>query len=385
VVATDQLLNSAWANQPAWGIVPFEQLEPRWKVLSVDNMSPIHIDFNPADYPLIVPYLLDPAAVTLPATNRDLSKMTTLVMTGTTALVRATASRMENKGIIYPAQDIADWLRSADITHISNEISFYDNCPTPDPYQATLTFCSNPRYIELLDYIGADVIELTGNHLNDYGTQALLNTLNIYDQHNMKYFGGGVDLTAALKPLTIEHNGNKLAFIGCNPVGPEGDWATNTTPGAAPCGNYEWMIMDVARLRSEGYLPIVTFQYYEYYTLVAPENQVRDFGKLADAGAAIISGSQSHFPMNFEFKGNTFIHYGPGNLFFDQMNYVRPDGSTTDGTRREFIDRYVIYDNKVISVELLTAMLEDYARPRPMTEAERNQFLEDIFAASGWR
>jgi poly-gamma-glutamate capsule biosynthesis protein CapA/YwtB (metallophosphatase superfamily) len=112
---------------------------------------------------------------------------------------------------------------------------------------------------------------------------------------------------------------------------------------------------------------------------------VRDFGKLADAGAAIISGSQSHFPMNFEFKGNTFIHYGPGNLFFDQMNYIRSDGSTTEGTRREFIDRYVIYDNKVISVELLTAMLEDYARPRPMTEAERNQFLEDIFAASGWR
>jgi hypothetical protein len=385
VVETDQLLNSAWANQPAWGIVPFEQLEPRWKVLSIDGMSPIHADFNPANYPLIVPFLVQPAAIVLPATNRDPSKMTTLVMTGVTALVRATASRMEKKGITYPAQDIRDWLTSADITHISNEIPFYDNCPTPDPYQATLIFCSDPSYIELLDYIGADVIELTGNHMNDYGNQAFLNTLATYDQHNMKYFGGGTDLTAALKPLTIEHNGNKLAFIGCNPVGPEGDWAADTTPGSTPCGNYEWMIMDVARLRAEGYLPIVTFQYYEYYTLVAPQNQVRDFGKLADAGAAIISGSQSHFPMNFEFKGDTFIHYGLGNLFFDQMLYYRNDGTTTDGTRREFIDRYVIYNNKVISVELLTAMLEDYSRPRPMTEPERNQFLEDIFAASGWR
>ncbi len=385
VAPTDELVASAWANQPAWGIVPFEQLEPRWKVLSVDGMSPIHIDFNPADYPLIVPYLLEPAAVTLPATNRDLSKMTTLVMTGVTAMVRATASRMENKGITYPGEEIHDWMVSADITHISNEVSFYDNCPTPDPYQRDLLFCSNPRYIELLDYLGADVIELTGNHMNDYGTPAFLSTLDIYNQHNMQYYGGSVDLISALKPLTFEHNGNKLAFIGCNPVGPEGDWATSTTPGSAPCGNYEWMIMDVARLRSEGYLPIVTFQYYEYYTLIAPENQVRDFGKLADAGAAIISGSQSHFPMNFEFKGDTFIHYGLGNLFFDQMNYLRPDGSTTTGVRRNFIDRYIVYNNKVISVELLTTMLEDYSRPRPMTEAERNQLLEDIFAASGWR
>jgi hypothetical protein len=32
-------------------------------------------------------------------------------------------------------------------------------------------------------------------------------------------------------------------------------------------------------------------------------------------------------------------------------------------------------------VELLTAELEDYARPRPMTEAERAAFLSRIFNA----
>ena len=384
-VPTDELVESAWANQPSWGIVPFEQLEPRWKVLSLDGMSPIHTDFNPADYPLIVPYLLEPAVVTLPSTNRDPSRMTTLIMTGVTAMVRATASRMENKGITYPGEAIHDWLVSADITHISNEVSFYDNCPKPNPYQEDLLFCSDPRYIELLDYLGADVIELTGNHMNDYGTSAFQGTLDIYNQHNMQYYGGGVDLVSAIKPLTIEHNGNKLAFIGCNPVGPSGDWATNTTPGSTPCGNYDWMVMDVARLRSEGYLPIVTFQYYEYYLLKAPENQVRDFEKLADAGAAIISGSQSHFPMNYEFKNDTIIHYGLGNLFFDQMNYTLPDGSITTGVRRNIIGRYILYENKVIGAEVLTTMLEDYSRPRPMTDTERNQLLEDIFAASGWR
>ena len=76
---------------------------------------------------------------------------------------------MNVKGIMYPGRDIHDWLVQADITHVSNEVPFFDQCPTPDPTQTKLVFCSDPRYIELLQYIGADVVELTGNHYADYG------------------------------------------------------------------------------------------------------------------------------------------------------------------------------------------------------------------------
>ncbi|HRQ33636.1 MAG TPA: hypothetical protein PLM89_11100, partial [Anaerolineales bacterium] len=54
------------------------------------------------------------------------------------------------------------------------------------------------------------------------------------------------------------------------------------------------------------------------------------------------------------------------------------------GIRREFIDRYAIYNGRLIGVELLTAMLEDYSRPRWMNEAERAEFLNDYFYYSGW-
>jgi hypothetical protein len=54
------------------------------------------------------------------------------------------------------------------------------------------------------------------------------------------------------------------------------------------------------------------------------------------------------------------------------------------GIRREFLDRYVIYDGRLISIELLTAMLEDYSRPRLMTETERTGFLQEYFIKSGW-
>jgi poly-gamma-glutamate synthesis protein (capsule biosynthesis protein) len=98
----------------------------------------------------------------------------------------------------------------------------------------------------------------------------------------------------------------------------------------------------------------------------------------------VVSGSQAHFPHLMEFRGVSFIHFGLGNLFFDQMTYELPDGNVIDGTRREFIDRHVFYDGKYLGMELLTAMLEDFSRPRPMNERERTQFLSEYFAYSGW-
>jgi poly-gamma-glutamate synthesis protein (capsule biosynthesis protein) len=77
-----------------------------------------------------------------------------------------------------------------------------------------------------------------------------------------------------------------------------------------------------------------------------------------------------------EFYNGAFVHYGLGNLFFDQMFSLE--------TRQEFVDRHVFYDGKYISTELLTYLSEDYARPRPMTEQERADFLQSIFSVAGW-
>ncbi|MGA7194680.1 MAG: hypothetical protein WBW94_13715, partial [Anaerolineales bacterium] len=105
----DQLVDDMWKNLPAWGIVPFESLDPKWKVLTVDGQSPIHKDFDATKYPLQITFALQDnqqSALSLPTSNYDASKLTTIIMTGTTSLVNAIAYQMEVKGIDYPAQDI---------------------------------------------------------------------------------------------------------------------------------------------------------------------------------------------------------------------------------------------------------------------------------------
>ena len=383
VAAADQLVDSAWAERPAWGIVPFEKLEPRWKVLSVDGQSPVHNDFNAASYPLKINFSLQPAAFPLLPTNRDPDKLTVVAMTGVTALVRATADRMESHGVLYPGEEIRTVLRAADITHISNEVSFMAGCPTPDPFTDSLQFCSDPRYIALLEDVGTDVVELTGNHLLDYGPEAALTTLDMYDQRGWLHFGGGRNLQDSLQPALVVNHGNKLAFVGCNYAGPPSDWATDALPGSAPC-DFDQLSAEIGSLRSAGYLPIMTFQYEEYYQPEPTDYEQRDFRRMADAGAVVVSGSQAHVPAAMEFDGISFIHYGLGNLFFDQMSHLMPDGSVIYDTRNVFVDRHVFYDGRYISTELLTYIIEDYARPRPMTGLERLEFLQKIFSAGGW-
>jgi Bacterial capsule synthesis protein PGA_cap len=392
VVSSGELLGYAWDHRPSRAIVPFEALGPRWKVLEVEGISPLRKGFDPATYTLTVPVSLagdaaqadallsqhGPAseAPLAPASNRDPNKLTVLVMTGVTALVRATAYTMEQRGVNYPAKDIGDWLRDADLTHISNEVPFARDCPYPNPVQEGMRFCSDPRYIGLLEDVGTDIVELTGDHFADWGPQAMNYTLELYRERGWLYYGGGENLKDGRKPVTVEHNGNRLVFIGCNGKGGSFAQAGKDNPGAVPC-DFDYMEAEIARLRSEGYLVIATFQHFEYYTYRAQPDQERDFRRLAQAGAVIVSGSQAHQPQAFEFDEGALIHYGLGNLFFDQYD-VSP------ATRQAFIDRHVFYDGRYIGTELLTIMFVDYARPRPMTADERQELLKAAFNASGW-
>lgn len=392
IVEQNQLQESAWQQQDVVAIVPFEELEPRWKVIALNEQSPISNHFDKEVYPLILRYhwegddavlqkMLDEGKIPAFITNRDENRLTVLVMTGVTALVRATAVRMEQKGMTYPGEDIGNWLREADLTHISNEVSFSPQCPDPKMDPFPLVFCSKPQYIELLDSVGTDIVDLTGNHGVDWGRDALTYSLDLYRSRGWVYYAAGENLNEARDAAFIEHNGNQFAFLGCNPAGPAYIWAGEDFGGVAPC-DYDWIQSRIQQLKAEGYIVIFTFQYFETYRHWVMDFEREDFHKPADAGAVIVSGSQAHHPMAMEFYGDTFIHYGLGNLFFDQM-WV-DTVTIPEGTRKEFIDRHVFYNGKHISTELLTAYLEDYARPRPMNASERYDFLREIFTAAGW-
>ena len=347
----------------AWAVVPADELVPQWKVIAVDHEHPLA---SGRDGPLTVPLCAEGADVSV--RNIDPAKITTLAMTGVTAMARFTARLMDRKGTTYPARDVAPWFDDADFVHVSNEVSFVPTCvPKGD---RTEPFCSRESYIELLEAVHANIVELDGSHLADYGRGTFVHTLDMYDARGWGHFGGGRDQLDATKPLLIEHHGNKLAFVGCNMPHSTSHTIRNG-PDVAYCDmqRLDWQIRD---LKKRGYAPIVSIQHEEVYKHDPPVDLVNDFRRLASSGAAIVFGSQAHWAHPFEVHDGAFVHYGAGNFFFDQSWKEARDAAA---------DRFYFYDQRLLTVGHLFTRLEELGRPRPMTDTERAGFLGTLQVA----
>ena len=372
------------------GVLPFDQLVPAVKALSIGGLDPTDNQFDASDYPLALRLYVDSTpeaaqhAASLQrfvaqeglATNRDPNKLTVLMMTGVTAMARMTALRMEQHGYDYPAAEIGPILAGADITDISNEIPFTPDCQV-NASEDNLTLCSSPDYLQALRDVGVDIVGLTGNHLNDFGKDDSLWSIQFYKDENLATYGGGANLEESLKPLVVQHNGNRLAFLGANSFGPQIAWAETDWPGSAPYDEAQ-MSQAIADAHSKLGADVVLaeMQWEESYDTLPIQTQVAGFRALSAAGADIVTGVQSHVPQAVEFTDTGTILYGLGNFFFDQM--------WSDATRQGLIPRHTIYDGRHISTKLQTTVLEDFAQPRWASEGERQQILSRVFTASGW-
>jgi poly-gamma-glutamate synthesis protein (capsule biosynthesis protein) len=306
------------------------------------------------------------------------SHLTRLLLSGVTALTRNTTTALDEHGVEWAGEAIAPYVTRADFFHTSNEVSMYPTCPDSDqPLLGDIwSFCSKPEHFELLTNLGVDIVELSGNHNNDYGFDAYLQTLDFYHNNDIQTVGGGATLEEARQPLILNHNGNTIAMLACNWIGPAYALANTekSQPGAALCDR-TWLAATLPELAQAYDLVVVTVQYQEFEQYTPTDQQRFDFRALADLGADVVIGTQAHKPQTFEFYttksgSEAFIHYGLGNLFFDQDFW---------GNKRFFMDELYIYEGRLLTVDLFMGIIDDLARPRPMTPDERLNFLQFMF------
>jgi hypothetical protein len=404
---TERVADALWQDPHGLGILPFDALTPRVRALHLDALSATDNRLAARQWPLATRAWLSAAtprgaavldkltgAAAAPGapllTNRDPARLTVLVMTGVTALTRGTAEAIERAhDDAFPARLVGPELAAADLTTTSNEVSFVDNCPV-DNRAGVMQFCSRPGYFDALALSGIDLVGLTGNHLNDYGTVALTNTLAFYTQHGIRTYGGGVDERAAAAPLFVTDHGNRLAFLGANQFGPAGladhdgaavsAWAGPHSPGSARYDR-EQMMAAVRDARQHADVVLAELQWTEFdaagdYTVTPLPNQVADFHALADAGADVVTGVQAHAPQALALRGRGIILYGLGNLYFDQT-FSWP-------TRTGIVARHTIYAGRLLNTELLITVIDANKQVRWATAAERLSVLKSIFGASGW-
>lgn len=330
-VSSDQITKFTEPDQPK--LISINQLTSNQKLLSLDGHYLLD-DFKQGGIFRIFQFsgqgfqsaknLLQNQLANLPTKANTLS----FAQTGVTALSRAMTTKLHQIGDpLFFAKPVQDFLSSKDLTHISNEVSFAKNCPGGT---STTSLCADWQALETIKQIGTDIIELTGNHNNDYGFDNHLETLNQYQKLGLQTFGGGKNAAAAAAPLQIQKKGTHLTLLGYNQstsTTRNGQLATAEYPGANPF-SVEVARKDIADAKARGDFVIVSLQFFECNAYVSTTedatcdapiaNQTTFFRSLIDLGADLVIGTQAHQPQTFELYQDKPIFYGLGNLFFDQ-------------------------------------------------------------------
>lgn len=372
-------------NDPS--IISVRDLTSKLKLLAVDNPENyfletfstgaifkwLEISGNSAksieDYAAVAEKII-PTLENIPTEQTTLS----FAQTGVTALSRGMNAKLAQVGnATYFAENIGEFLSSFDLTHTSNESSFTDSANASN-------ICSDWDFVDTLTAIGLDIVELTGNHNQDCGDTAALETLDKYGELGIKTVGGGQTAEEASIPLQISEKGNDFTFLAYNQS--TGGATLDNTPGA---NQYypEKARAEIAEAKARGDTVIVDMQYYECsgyastyedttcdYAWSAAGDQVGVFRELIDMGADIVVGTSAHQTQTFESYNDGEIYYGLGNLFFDQIWWP--------GTTRSLGLVQYFYNNQLIQTRRFGTVYDADMQTRLMTNEELEQFIERL-------
>lgn len=302
------------------------------------------------------------------------SDVLTMAQTGVTAMSRGMNEKLNKVSDAgYFAEKIKDYLKNFDITHTSNESSFSDSANADN-------ICSDERFKVVLEAIGLDIVELTGNHNQDCGNQAALDTIDYYDEAGIKRVGGGRNAEEAAVPLELSEKGTNITFLAYNLS--TGGATTGSTPGANQYEE-EKVRSDIAKAKERGDLVIVDMQYYECsayvsetedntcdYANSAAGDQVGVFRHLVDLGADVVVGTSAHQPQTFEMYEDGVIYYGLGNLFFDQVWWP--------GTTRSLVLAHYFYNGKLLQTRIVPTVYDKNMQTELMNQSDAAEFIKRL-------
>jgi poly-gamma-glutamate capsule biosynthesis protein CapA/YwtB (metallophosphatase superfamily) len=92
---------------------------------------------------------------------------------------------------------------------------------------------ADPAHLAAVARAGFDILTLAGNHIADAGGEGIAETIAAAEGAGLLTTGAGANLGRATDPAIVVRNGQRIAVLSYNCVGPTDSWATSRRPGAA--------------------------------------------------------------------------------------------------------------------------------------------------------
>jgi hypothetical protein len=256
----------------------------------------------------------------------------------------------------YFFKNVSSIFSSDDITTANLETTLTN---ADSKAQKEFTFKADPEYAKALTLGSIEAVNISNNHIYDYGTQGFSDTVTTLNKNNIGYFGEGNKCIKEVKDV-------KFGFLGYR-----GFYYDNAS--------LKKIKDDINDLKSKGCTVIINFHWGEENSYHPNDTQKYLAHYAIDNGADLIIGHHPHVIQGIESYKDRFICYSLGNFCFG--------GNTNPYDKDTFIfqDRLKFQDDKLISQEIRAIpcsissvdYINDYC-PTPMDGVKKDALLKKL-------
>jgi len=259
------------------------------------------------------------------------TKTTTILLTGDVMLGRSVmGTSLAKNNPNYPFEEVAEVVKSADITFSNLENPITKNCPTSND---GFIFCTDPKMINGLNYAGVDIVNLANNHTKNYGQDGI-------NQTKKYLIDSGIDYVGVENLITKNINGIKFGFLGFDFVSQKPT-------------DFDYTLISDYKKNID--VLIIMVHWGVEYVSIPNSNQKEIAKNLINAGADVIVGGHPHWVQSIEYIGEKPVFYSLGNFIFDQ--------SWSEETKKGLAIKLTYQNNQLLKIDQLPIYMKNFAQP----------------------
>jgi poly-gamma-glutamate synthesis protein (capsule biosynthesis protein) len=275
-----------------------------------------------------------------------------------------------NKEVYKYFHNVAEKLREFDYVVGNLETPLCNSCKSKGFKSAFIK--SDEENIALLKFLNINVVNLSNNHIFDYGIEGYTSTKKILEENDIDYFG------IENKQLKINEQQNKIAFSGfcCYSTNGLGYYSPKTKVGVNILDAFE-VEKVLTNNDREGYFNISSFHTGQEHVNYPNYNHVMMARAFAEKVPYVFYGHHPHVIQGIEKVKNSLIAYSLGNFCFDDVYTDKssvPLINQTDENKKSFILSLEINNNQLIRYDIIPI----YAATNIMNVGIDKNILEEL-------
>ena len=235
------------------------------------------------------------------------------------------------------------------------------------------TFRGSPKTAEAMAREKVKAVWLANNHILDFGTDALYDTIRHLEGAGIAHAGAGRNVGEAAAPAILDSGGINISILSFSNTFPDSYWARKNRPGTffgapGPVGRA------VDRTLNTYGSPVVASFHWGSELMTEPkEYQVNLARKAIDHGASLVVGHHPHVAQPIEVYRGAPILYSLGNFSFGSYSKSSRVGLMAVARFEE--------DGRCSLLEIYPLLVDNHEvhfTPRPITGLEGQRIFDPL-------